>query len=182
MNYPIRLIPLLRMFLLTCVVATGFVSIVATGDDEPCLDVGEACTSDSECCHNHCEEGRCCRGIGADLASDDPPSVCCSGAIRRDPVTGPYCCGTEGMVVSSEDRCCDGLSWVPLTGVCTRCPPPATGRQGQRCWIPIRNACAPMGTVSLRIHCHRHAPSATILRSRTAGSIRFTTRATLVRT
>lgn|GEM_PF-3312719 len=119
----IRPLSLLKMVLLAVVVVAGFFSIVAT-DDDPCLDVGETCTSDGECCANHCEDGRCCRGVGADLDSDEGPSACCSGAIRRDPVTGPYCCGTEGMVVSSDDRCCEGISRDPLTGVCTSCPSP----------------------------------------------------------
>ncbi len=93
-----------------------------------CVDVNESCSEDSDCCHYHCEGGSCCRGIGADLSYSDPPSDCCSGRIRTNERTGPYCCGTAGMEVSSADRCCEGLGWNPATGECAvpDCPPDCT--------------------------------------------------------
>jgi len=119
---------LLRLLLLSLVVAGGIASIIASNGND-CVEVGESCSENSDCCHNHCEGGRCCRGIGADLASEAPASVCCSGQIRTGPY-GPYCCGTDGMVVSSDDRCCEGLERNPRTGACIapRCPPGCTWR------------------------------------------------------
>jgi hypothetical protein len=122
MGYQMRVIRLFKTVLLAVVVAAGFLSIIATNDS--CLEIGEPCTGDGECCVNHCEDGRCCRSVGADLDSDEGPSSCCSGAIGRDPDTGAYCCGTEGMAVSVDDPCCEGMSRDPETGACSRCPSP----------------------------------------------------------
>ncbi len=96
-----------------------------------CDGVNEPCSENADCCHNHCEGGRCCRGIGADLASADPASDCCSGQIRTG-YYGPYCCGTAGMIVTSADRCCEGLEWNSSTGECLTpsCPPGCTLRVG----------------------------------------------------
>jgi hypothetical protein len=111
---------LLSLVALASVAAT----VVACSGGTPCAGVGESCSENSDCCHNHCEEGRCCRGIGADLDLADPASDCCSGQIRTGPY-GPFCCGTDGMEVSTEDRCCELYSWNPTTHRCEAPPCPA---------------------------------------------------------
>jgi hypothetical protein len=123
-----RLIRSVRSLFLSLVALVSIAAIVAGCDGgTPRADVGEPCSEDSDCRHNHCEGGRCCRGIGADLDLDDPASDCCSGQIRSGDY-GPYCCGTDGMVVDSEDECCELYTWNSRTRRCAapRCPPGCT--------------------------------------------------------
>lgn len=116
---------LTRYLLLAVICIGGLVSILATNGNG-CLGVNEACEENSACCSNHCEGGRCCKGVPAALGSSDPASDCCSGQIRVGD-HGPYCCGTEGMMVDDAEDCCEGLERVYATGRCAvPCPPGCT--------------------------------------------------------
>jgi hypothetical protein len=69
--------------------------------------------------------GVCCASEGRVLADDETSAVCCSGQTRNG-TSGPYCCATAGERVISEDRCCEGLEYVPRDGrgECREpCPP-----------------------------------------------------------
>lgn len=112
----------IRFLLLIVVMISGLASILATNGSD-CVALHEACDENSDCCSHHCEGGSCCRGVPAALKSDDPASDCCSGQIRSGDF-GPYCCGTEGMMVDDAEDCCEGLVRVFATGRCeVPCPP-----------------------------------------------------------
>lgn len=135
------LLPIIRMLLLAGTIAGGVLAIIASNGD-PCLDIGASCESNGECCANNCEEGRCCRGDGAELGMDESQSVCCSGR-RRTGIYGPYCCGTEGRVVVREEVCCEGLGRDVVTGRCSECPSPCYWAVAPSTWGPGRTCVCP---------------------------------------
>ncbi|TAA47435.1 MULTISPECIES: hypothetical protein [Corallincola] len=112
---------IIRPLILAFIVIFGIAAILAS-KSEDCTDIGESCTAETNCCQaGNCENDRCCRGNNAALDSDAPASDCCSGQIRTGPY-GPYCCATDGMTASSQDRCCEGLYWNNRTGLCSSSP------------------------------------------------------------